>query len=181
MLKEIHEQPDVIARTAFDRIDLGAADVRFEGRAFDDAFCRSIERVQILACGARSTPDRSFLIEGLAGIPVDFDYASEFRYRRPRLVGGPWRSRSRSPVRPRTPWLRRASRVVDARTAAICNVAGSTQVRESEATGHAGPEIGVATKAFTAEVTAAILLAVRLAQAGALPEHKAREGLEERA
>lgn len=186
MLKEIHEQPDVIARTAFERIDLGAADVRFEGGAFDDAFCRSIERVQILACGTALHAGQiaRYLIEGLAGIPVDLDYASEFRYRRPRLVEGTLAlAITQSGETADTLAATRLARELGARTAAICNVAGSTQVRESDATilTHAGPEIGVAsTKAFTAQVTAAILLAIRLARGrGALPEHKARELLEE--
>lgn len=186
MLKEIHEQPDVIARTAFDRIDLGAGDVRFEGGAFDDAFCRSIERVQILACGTALHAGQiaRYLIEGLAGIPVDFDFASEFRYRQPRLVEGTLAlAITQSGETADTLAATRLARELGARTAAICNVAGSTQVRESDATilTHAGPEIGVAsTKAFTAQVAAAILLAVRIARGrGALPEHKARELLEE--
>lgn len=186
MLKEIHEQPDVIARTAFDRIDLGAGDVRFEGGAFDDDFCRSVERIQILACGTALHAGQiaSYLIEGLAGIPVDFDFASEFRYRNPRLVHGTVAlAITQSGETADTLAATRLARDLGARTAAICNVAGSTQVRESEATilTHAGPEIGVAsTKAFTAQVVAATLLAIRLARGrGVLHEHKARELLEE--
>ena len=186
MLKEIHEQPDVIARTAFDRIDLGAGDVRFEGGAFDDAFCRSIGRVQILACGTALHAGQiaRYLIEGLAGLPVDFDYASEFRYRQPRVVEGTLAlAITQSGETADTLAATRLARELGARTTAICNVAGSTQVRESDAAilTHAGPEVGVAsTKAFTAQVAAAILLAVRLARGrGALPEHKARELLEE--
>ena len=186
MLKEIHEQPDVIARTAFDRIDLGAGDVRFEGGVFDNVFCRSIERIQILACGTALHAGQiaRYLIEGLAGVPVDFDFASEFRYRNPRLVPGTLAlAITQSGETADTLAATRLARELGARTAAICNIAGSTQVRESEATilTYAGTEIGVAsTKAFTAQVAAATLLAVRIARGrGVLPEHKARELLEE--
>lgn len=186
MLKEIHEQPDVIARTAFDRIDLGAGDVRFEGGVFDDTFCRSIERIQILACGTALHAGQiaKYLIEGLAGVPVDFDFASEFRYRNPRIVPGTLAlAITQSGETADTLAATRLARELGARTAAICNIAGSTQVRESDATilTHAGTEIGVAsTKAFTAQVAAATLLAIRIARGrGALHEHKAREILEE--
>ncbi|MEL6428808.1 MAG: glutamine--fructose-6-phosphate transaminase (isomerizing) [Planctomycetota bacterium] len=186
MLKEIHEQPDVIARTAFDRIDLTAGDVRFEGGAFDDDFCRGIERIQILACGTALHAGQiaRYLIEGLAGIPVEFDFASEFRYRSPRLAPGTLAlAITQSGETADTLAATRLARELGAQVAAICNVAGSTQVREADATilTHAGPEIGVAsTKAFTAQVAAATLLAVRLARGrGALHQHKARGILEE--
>ena len=186
MLKEIHEQPDVIARTAFDRIDLAAGDVRFEGGAFDDAFCRQVERIQILACGTALHAGQiaRYLIEGLAGLPVEFDYASEFRYRQPRVAPGTLAlAISQSGETADTLAATRLARELGAGVAAICNVAGSTQVRMSDATilTHAGPEIGVAsTKAFTAQVTAATLLAVRIARArGAMGADEARTLLEE--
>ncbi|MFT5733281.1 MAG: glucosamine--fructose-6-phosphate aminotransferase (isomerizing), partial [Planctomycetota bacterium] len=186
MLKEIHEQPDVVARTAFDRIDLGAGDVRFEGGDFDDAFCRGIERIQILGCGTALHAGliAKYLIEGLAHIPVDVDFASEFRYRGPCIVPGTLAlAITQSGETADTLAATRLARELGARVASICNVAGSSQVRESDATilTHAGPEIGVAsTKAFTAQVAAATLLAIRLARGrGAMHEHKARELLEE--
>lgn len=186
MLKEIHEQPDVVARTAFDRIDLGAGDVRFEGGDFGDEFCRKIERIQILGCGTALHAGQiaKYLIEGLAHIPVDLDFASEFRYRSPRIVPGTLAlAITQSGETADTLAATRLARELGAEVAAICNVAGSSQVRESDATilTHAGPEIGVAsTKAFTAQVAAATLLAVRLARGrGVMHEHKARELLEE--
>jgi len=186
MLKEIHEQPDVIARTAFDRIDLAAADVHFEGGAFDDAFCAGIERIQILACGTALHAGQiaRYLIEGLAGVPVEFDFASEFRYRSPRLAPGTLAlAITQSGETADTLAATRLARELGARVACICNVAGSTQIRESEATilTHAGPEIGVAsTKAFTAQLTAATLLAIRIARSRkALSESDARALLEE--
>ncbi|MEM9382409.1 MAG: glutamine--fructose-6-phosphate transaminase (isomerizing) [Planctomycetota bacterium] len=186
MLKEIHEQPDVIARTAFDRIDLAAGDVRFEGGAFDDAFCADIERIQVLACGTALHAGQiaRYLIEGLAGLPVEFDYASEFRYRSPRLAPGTLAlAITQSGETADTLAATRLARDLGARVASICNVAGSTQVRESDATilTHAGPEIGVAsTKAFTAQLAAATLLAVRIARSrDAMSPEDARALLEE--
>ncbi|MEZ6013722.1 MAG: glutamine--fructose-6-phosphate transaminase (isomerizing) [Planctomycetota bacterium] len=186
MLKEIHEQPDVLARTTFDRIDIAASDVRFEGGAFNDEFVRGIERVQILGCGTalHAGMIARYLIEGLAGIPVEVDYASEFRYRDPRLVSGTLAlAITQSGETADTLAATRLARELGASVACICNVAGSSQVRESDAAvlTHAGPEIGVAsTKAFTAQVAAATLLAIRLGRArGVLPPHRARQLLEE--
>ncbi len=170
MLKEIHEQPDVIERTCVDRIDMASGDVRFEGGAFDDAFCHSIERIQILGCGTALHAGQiaRYLIEGLAGLPVEFDFASEFRYRSPRVAPGTVAlAITQSGETADTLGATRLAATLGARVASICNVAGSSQVRESEATilTHAGPEIGVAsTKAFTAQLTAAVLLAVRIAR-----------------
>ena len=186
MLKEIHEQPDVIERTCVDRIDLAAGDVRFEGGAFDDDFCGSIERIQILGCGTALHAGQiaRYLIEGLAGLPVEFDFASEFRYRSPRVAPGTVAlAITQSGETADTLAATRLARELGARVAAICNVAGSSQVRESEATilTHAGPEIGVAsTKAFTAQLTAAVLLAVRIARSrGTMSADEGRALLEE--
>jgi len=186
MLKEIHEQPDVLARTTFDRIDIGRSDVRFENGAFDDEFVRGIERVQVLGCGTalHAGMIARYLIEGLAGIPVDVDFASEFRYRDPRLTPGTLAlAITQSGETADTLAATRLARELGARVACVCNVAGSSQVRESDAVilTHAGPEIGVAsTKAFTAQVAAATLLAIRLGRArGFLPAHRARQLLEE--
>ena len=136
MLKEIHEQPDVIARTAFDRIDLGAGDVRFEGGEFDDAFC-SFDRAHPdprVRHGAPRRADRALPDRGARG-----------RSRRLRFrVGVPV---PQPADRPRGPLAlaitqsgetadtlaaTRLARELGARTAAICNIAGSTQVRESD-------------------------------------------------
>jgi glucosamine--fructose-6-phosphate aminotransferase (isomerizing) len=186
MLKEIHEQPDVLARTAFSRIDDARGDVRFEDGALDDEFLRGISRVQITACGTALHAGiiGRYLIEGLAGIPVDVDYASEFRYRDPRLVPGTMAlAISQSGETADTLGATRLARELGASVVAICNVAGSTQVRESDHVilTRAGPEIGVAsTKAFTAQVVAAFLLAIRMGRArGFLPEEQARTLLAE--
>jgi len=181
MLKEIHEQPDVLAQTAFSRIRELQGDVVFEpvtagGSAnsadgWSDEALRSVSRVQVLACGTALHAGyiARYLIEGLAGVPVDFDYASEFRYRTPRLVSDTLAlAISQSGETADTLAALREARALGARTGAICNVTGSSLVREAESVilTHAGPEIGVAsTKAFVAQVVAVYLLAVRMGRA----------------
>jgi glucosamine--fructose-6-phosphate aminotransferase (isomerizing) len=171
MLKEIHEQPDVLARTAFDRILSVEGDVRFEDERFVDAELARWARLQIVACGTALHAGHilRYLVEGLAGLPVDIDFASEFRYREPRLVEDTLAlAISQSGETADTLAALRLARELGAGTASICNVIGSTLVRESQGVilTHAGPEIGVAsTKAFTAQVVAGFLLAVRLGRA----------------
>jgi glucosamine--fructose-6-phosphate aminotransferase (isomerizing) len=186
MLKEIHEQPDVLARTAFDRVREETGDVEFESDAWSDASVRSIERVSIVACGTALHAGfiARYLIEGLARVPVDIDYASEFRYRAPIVAPNTLAlAISQSGETADTLAALRCARDLGARTAAICNVAGSTLVRESEAVilTHAGPEIGVAsTKAFVAQIVAAYLLAMRLGRArGAISASEGRAMIEE--
>jgi len=171
MLKEIHEQPDVIARALFERIDEEHGDVRFEGDMFSDRALAGVRRVQISACGTALHAGlvARYLIEGLAGIPVDVDYASEFRYRSPVLVPDTLAlGISQSGETADTLAALRLARELGCRQIAICNAIGSTMVRESEGvvTLRAGPEIGVAsTKAFVAMLVASTLVAVRLGRA----------------
>jgi glucosamine--fructose-6-phosphate aminotransferase (isomerizing) len=186
MLKEIHEQPDVLARTAFDRILQVEGDVDFEGAGFDDARLKSIERIQVVACGTALHAGMigKYLIENLAGVAVDCDYASEFRYREPVLAP---RSAvlaiSQSGETADTLAAMRLARERGLAPLSICNVQGSTVVRESDGVilTHAGPEIGVAsTKAFVAQVIASYLFAVRLGRArGKLSVAQGRELLDE--
>jgi glutamine---fructose-6-phosphate transaminase (isomerizing) len=171
MLKEIFEQPDVLARTAFDRILQVEGDVQFEDGDWSDERLRRVQRLQVVACGTALHAGliARYLIEGLAGLPVDVDFASEFRYRDPQLVPDTLAlAISQSGETADTLAALRLARELGARPVSICNVMGSTVVRESEAVilTHAGPEVGVAsTKAFVAQVVAAFLLAVRLARA----------------
>jgi len=182
MLKEIHEQPDVLARTAFDRLRLDKGDVDFGVPGFTDHELRAVDRLQIVACGTALHAGwiARYLIEGLARLPVDVDYASEFRYRDPVLAHNTLAlAISQSGETADTLAALRLAKTLGARTAAICNVVGSTLVREAQATilTHAGPEIGVAsTKAFVAQVVAAFLFAVRLGRArGVLSLERGRE------
>ena len=168
MLKEIYEQPDVLARTAFGRIAASGDDVDFEDERLGGDALADVQRVQVIACGTALHAGQiaAYLIEGLAGIPTDVDFASEFRYRSPCLVPGTLAlCISQSGETADTLAAARLAVKHGARLVSICNVDGSSQVRESEGVvlTHAGPEIGVAsTKAFTAQLVSAVLLAVRL-------------------
>ena len=182
MLKEIHEQPDVLARTSFDRMDDERGDFTFENNAFSDEVIAKIQRVQVAACGTALHAGwiGRYLIEALSGLPVDVDFASEYRYRGPRLVPGTMAlALTQSGETADTLAATRLSRELGAVTAAICNVEGSTQVRESDQVllTHAGPEIGVAsTKAFVAQVVAAYMLAVRMGRSrGAIDLERGRQ------
>ncbi len=186
MLKEIHEQPDVLARTAFERLLLEEGDVRLEGEGWRDEDLRRISRIQVLGCGTALHAGyiARYLVEGLARVPVDVDYASEFRYRDPVLVPGTMAlAISQSGETADTLAALRLAREYGARSAAICNVPSSTLVQESELTllTHAGPEIGVAsTKAFVAQLVATFLFAVRLGRArGVLSRDQGRRLLED--
>ncbi len=171
MLKEIHEQPDVVARALFRRVDAERGDVELPGELFADEALRAVRRVQISACGTALHAGlvARYLIEGLAGVPVDVDYASEFRYRRPVVVPGTLAlGISQSGETADTLAALRLARELGCRQLALCNSIGSTMVRESEGviTLQAGPEIGVAsTKAFVAMLVACVLLAVRMGRA----------------
>jgi glucosamine--fructose-6-phosphate aminotransferase (isomerizing) len=185
MLKEIHEQPDVLARTSFDRILPVEGDVAFEDGDWSDERLRAVERVQIVACGTALHAGyiARYLIEDMAGTAVDVDFASEFRYRTPHLVDGTMvLAISQSGETADTLAAMRLARELGARPVSICNVIGSTVARELEAVilTHAGPEVGVAsTKAFLAQVVASYLLALRLARArGVMDVETGRESLD---
>jgi len=186
MLKEIHEQPDVVARGLFRRVDAARGDVTFDGEILGDAALRAVRRVQINACGTALHAGlvARYLVEGLAKVPVDVDYASEFRYREPVVEPGTLAlGISQSGETADTLAALRLARERGCRQLALCNSIGSTMVRESEGviTLEAGPEIGVAsTKAFVAMLVASVLFAVRLGRArGTLPVSQARALLSE--
>jgi len=168
MQKEIHEQPAVLGRAVSARVVGGDADL---GPGWADADLAKIQRVQVLGCGTALHAGlvAEFLIEGLAGVPVDSDYASEFRYRSPKLVPGTMAlAISQSGETADTLAALKIAAELGCSTGAICNVQGSSLVRAAESVllTDAGPEIGVAsTKAFTAQVAAAFLAAVRLGRA----------------
>ncbi|MEX1024331.1 MAG: glutamine--fructose-6-phosphate transaminase (isomerizing) [Planctomycetota bacterium] len=181
MLKEIHEQPEVVARTLFERVQPNASDVELEGAAFTDDVLRDVSRLQVLACGTALHAGMviRYLVEGLARVPVDFDYASEFRYRRPILTPGSMvLGISQSGETADTLAAMRLATELGARPITICNSLGSTMVREAESTilTNAGPEIGVAsTKAFVSMLVAGYLLAVRWGRArGVLSKSEGR-------
>jgi glucosamine--fructose-6-phosphate aminotransferase (isomerizing) len=186
MLKEIHEQPDVVARALFRRVDAERGDVTFADECLGDAALRAVRRVQVSACGTALHAGlvARYLVEGLARVPVEVDYASEFRYREPVIEPGTLAlGISQSGETADTLAALRLARERGCRQLALCNSIGSTMVRESQGviTLEAGPEIGVAsTKAFVAMLVASVLFAVRLGRArGTLAAAEARALLSE--
>ena len=186
MLKEIFEQAEVLGRAIHDRMLLSEGDVAFEGEGWEDQDLTGIGRVQILACGTALHAGivARYMIEGLARIPVEVDYASEYRYCEPVVSPGTLAlGISQSGETADTLAAMRLARRLGAQTMAICNVQGSTIVRDCQKSimTHAGPEIGVAsTKAFSAQVVCAYLLAIRLGRArGVLSAERGAELLED--
>ena len=168
MLKEIHEQPRAVRDTLLGRVSLESAQVLLDEMKMDEERLARIERMAIVACGTswHAGLVGKFLVERLAGIPAEVDYASEFRYREP-LVGGTTLPVyiSQSGETADTLAALREARLRGAEGLAICNVRGSMLTREAAGTiyTHAGPEIGVAsTKAFTSQLVALTLLALKL-------------------
>jgi glucosamine--fructose-6-phosphate aminotransferase (isomerizing) len=175
MLKEIYEQPRAIADTIAGRILEGKGDVFLDGFNLGDAELQAVEKIFVVACGTswHAGLVGKFLIEKLARVPVEVDIASEFRYRDPLVTAGTLTVLiSQSGETADTLAALREARGKGGRTVAICNVVESSIARESDGVvyTHAGPEIGVAsTKAFTTQLVALFLLALRLGRArGAL-------------
>ena len=184
MLKEIFEQPRAAEETLLGRVSLDTGKVFLEEIAISEADLRNVNKVALVACGTswHAALVGKFLIERFAGLPVEVDYASEYRYRdfivdRNTLVVIITQSGETAD----TLAALREARKKGARSLAICNVVGSMATRESEGTiyTHAGPEIGVAsTKAFTSQLVALNLLALFLGQMkGSLREADARSHL----
>jgi len=171
MLKEIHEQPRAVRDTRLGRVSLEDSTVHIEEMNLTDEALRRATRVQIVACGTSWHAGHvgKFLIEQLAKIPVDVDYASEYRYRKPMLDPTCLSVFiSQSGETADTLAAERESKSHGASALAVCNVRGSMLTRECDGTiyTHAGPEIGVAsTKAFTSQITALTLLALKLGRA----------------
>jgi glucosamine--fructose-6-phosphate aminotransferase (isomerizing) len=173
MLKEIHEQPRSVNDTLAGRISLDRGEVFFSDEEFPltDADLAGIDKVFLASCGTswHASLVGKFLIEHLARVPVEVDYASEFRYRDPLVDRGTLITIvTQSGETADTLAALREAKSRGARSIAICNVMGSTATREADGTilTHCGPEIGVAsTKAFTAQLVAMYLLALRLGAA----------------
>jgi len=185
MHKEIFEQPRAVADTIRGRISLEEGDVALDGMALDAGYARSLDRVVVVACGTSWHAGLSgrLMIESLARLPVEVELASEFRHRDP-VVGERTLvlAISQSGETADTLAAVKEAKKRGARTFAICNVLGSAIPRECEGTlyTHAGPEIGVAsTKAFTTQLAALFLLAVKLGRLrGTLSAEDARRHLE---
>jgi glucosamine--fructose-6-phosphate aminotransferase (isomerizing) len=174
MLKEIHEQPTALAETLGGKVSLETGDLSLGGDLFAPERVAGFDRVLLLACGTswHAALIGKFLIEGMARLPVEVDYGSEFRYRRPvvdarTLTIGISQSGETADTVAALSEARRAGSSL----AAIVNVQGSQIARMAEAVlpTHAGPEIGVAsTKAFTTQLAVLYLLAAKLRESRGL-------------
>jgi glutamine---fructose-6-phosphate transaminase (isomerizing) len=171
MLKEIFEQPWAIKETLAGRLKMEAGDVHLPEIRLDDAALTDVSRVVLLACGTswHAALVGKFLIEHLARIPAEVDYGSEYRYRTPLADRHDLAvAITQSGETADTLAALREARRRGARSLAVCNVVGSMASREADGTvyTHAGPEIGVAsTKAFTTQLVALLLLALRMGRA----------------
>ena len=167
MEKEIHEQPDAVQHTLSAYLD----PVKGRACAPDGFDFTGIDRIQIIACGTAYLAGftAKYLFEKLAGLPVDVEIASEFRYRDPVVTEGTLAlAISQSGETLDTLAALRWCKAQGHRTAAVVNAHQSSMAREADRMWptHAGPEIGVAsTKAFTAQIAALSALAVAAASA----------------
>ncbi|WP_420393283.1 glutamine--fructose-6-phosphate transaminase (isomerizing) [Acuticoccus sp.] len=182
MAKEIHEQPEVLARTISHYVDVGAGTLRSGAVPVD--FGR-LARLSISACGTAYYAGLTarYYFERLAGLPVDLDVASEYRYRaRPFPADELALFISQSGETADTLAGLRAAKAAGQRIAAVLNVATSTMARETDVflPTLAGPEIGVAsTKAFTCQLATLASLAVKAgADRGTLSDAEAAEHVE---
>jgi glucosamine--fructose-6-phosphate aminotransferase (isomerizing) len=170
MLKEVYEQPRAVRDTTLGRVSLDSGCVFLDEMDISESTFRELKKINIAACGTswHSGLAGKFMIERMARVPVDVDYASEFRYRDPIL--GPDSLTlliTQSGETADTIAAQREAKAKLSKTVAVCNVVGSMVTREAQGTiyTHAGPEIGVASsKAFTAQLTALFLFALYLAE-----------------
>src|SRR6478672_6276572 len=171
MLKEIFEQPTAARETILGRVSLDTGKIFLEEMKIPDARLAAVDRVTVLACGTswHAALVGKFMIEQLARLPVEVDYGSEYRYRSPIVAKNTLAVViTQSGETADTLAALREAKKAGAASIAICNVVGSMATRETDGTihTHAGPEIGVAsTKAFTSQLVALYLLALRLGQA----------------
>ncbi len=168
MLKEIFEQPESLQNTMRGRLLVNDGNAKLSGLNTNIEELRSINRIIITACGTSYYAGMvgEYMIEELAGIPVEVEYASEFRYRNPIINPGTLVfAISQSGETADTLAAMKEAQNKGATVLGICNVVGSSVARVSNGGVylHAGPEIGVAsTKAFTAQVTVLAMIALLL-------------------
>src|SRR5690349_757913 len=182
MLKEIYEQPRAVRDTWLGRVSQDSGKIFLDEMEISEAEFRQLKKINLAACGTswHAAQAGKFMIERLARVPVEVDYASEWRYRDPILAADTVTMLiSQSGETADTIAAQREAKAKGSKTLAICNVVGSMITRESSGTiyTHAGPEIGVAsTKAFTAQLTALYLFALYLAEVrGVIKADQARQ------
>lgn len=171
MIKEIFEQPQALHDTIAPRISLPEGIVQLNEVPIRREELLKLSRINIVASGTSRHAGMAgqYMIENLANIPVDVDYASEFEYRNP-MIGQSELTIviTQSGETADTGAAQREAKARGSRTIAISNVAGTTIAREADGVIYtlAGPEISIAsTKAFTAQMAALFLIALHLAQA----------------
>ncbi len=186
MLKEIYEQPRAIKDTFRGRLRVARGIVKMAGVDQNIEKFMNAKRIIIVACGTswHAGLVAEYIFENFARIPVEVEYASEFRYRNPVITHNDIViAISQSGETADTLAAIKLAKERDAFVFGVCNVVGSTIAREAHAGAytHAGPEIGVAsTKAFTTQITVLTLLALKLAkQKGELSDSKFHELLTE--
>ena len=170
MLKEIYEQPRAVRDTVQGRVSLDDGKVYLDEMDISEEDFKNVTSIKIAACGTswHAGIAGKYMLEQLARVPVEVDYASEFRYRNPVLSETDLiLVISQSGETADTIAAMREAKKYGCKVLAICNVQGSMITREAEGTilTHAGPEIGVAsTKAFTSQMIAVYLFALYLGQ-----------------
>jgi len=182
MLKEIYEQPRAVRDTVQGRVSLDTGKVYLDPMDISEDEFRSLTSIKIAACGTswHAGLAGKYMLENLARVPVEVDYASEFRYRDPVLSETDLLIViSQSGETADTIAAMREAKQAGCKVLAICNVHGSMITREADGTilTHAGPEIGVAsTKAFTAQMIALYLFALYLGEVrGNIDETRAKK------
>lgn len=181
MLKEIAEQPESVRGTLRGRLLHEEGTARLNGLNLTAEECRSIQRLVILGCGTswHAGLVARYVIEQLSAIPVEVEYASEYRYR-PQLAGPNTLCVvvSQSGETADTLEAMKAAKSAGAKVVGVVNVVGSSIARESDGGIylHAGPEIGVAsTKAFTSQIVALTMLGLALGRHRGMPRTRGLE------
>jgi len=170
LIREIFEQPDALRRTIEPRVSLAEGLVRLDEIHISREELRAVRRINIVASGTSRHAGMTgqFMMQELAGVPVDVDYASEFEYRDPIIGRGELSIFiTQSGETADTTASQREARQKGSRTIAISNVEGSTIAIEADGIiyTHAGPEISIAsTKAFTAQMACLFLFALYLGE-----------------
>lgn len=170
LIREIFEQPDALRRTIEHRVSAADGLVHLEGVQISREELRDLRRIHIVASGTSRHAGMTgqYMMQELAGVPVDVDYASEFEYRNPMIGRGELSIFiTQSGETADTAASQREARQKGSRTIAISNVEGSTIAREADGFIYtdAGPEISIAsTKAFTAQMACLFLFALYLGE-----------------
>jgi glucosamine--fructose-6-phosphate aminotransferase (isomerizing) len=186
MLKEIFEQPQALRDTIAPRVSLDEASIVLDDVRIGAGELRALRRINIVASGTSRHAGMvgQYMLQELADLPVDVDYASEFEYRNPLIGPGELTIViTQSGETADTTAAQREAKAKGSRTIAISNVINSTIAREADGVlyTHAGPEISIAsTKAFTAQMAMLFLFALYFGQVrGRLTKEQRRQYVQE--